>query len=247
MFSQVLDCPFCSKRFNYEQTDKTFPENLTCPECGQTGPYQDFSAIILCHQCRTKVMVPLELLYNDDTLCPHCQTVLKPELPFLDEDASTYTLGGSRLSNANERILQDGEFFDKYKIIRLLGKGGMAEVYLAEHLLLKKPCALKLMQSSVAAEDPVFTKRFIREAKLTHQLTHPNIVNVFDAGSDFKTRLQQLAEQDGAALLEYRVISEEGPEHNKSFTVAAFINNNEVGRGSGRTKKLAEMQAAFCI
>ena len=91
MFSQVLDCPFCRKRFNYEQTDKTFPENLTCPECGQTGPYQDFSAIILCHQCRKKVMVPLELLYNDDTLCPHCQTVLKPELPFLDEDASTYT------------------------------------------------------------------------------------------------------------------------------------------------------------
>lgn len=62
--------------------------------------------------------------------------------------------------------------------------------------------------------------------------------------TDFKTMLQQLAEQDGAAFLEYRVISEEGPEHNKSFTVAAFINNNEVGRGSGKTKKLAEMQAA---
>ncbi len=62
--------------------------------------------------------------------------------------------------------------------------------------------------------------------------------------TDFKTRLQQLAEQDGAAVLEYRVIVEEGPEHNKSFTVAAYINNNEVGRGSGRTKKLAEMQAA---
>lgn len=62
--------------------------------------------------------------------------------------------------------------------------------------------------------------------------------------TDFKTRLQQLAEQDGSAVLEYRVIEEEGPEHNKSFTVAAYINNNEVGRGSGRTKKLAEMQAA---
>ncbi len=62
--------------------------------------------------------------------------------------------------------------------------------------------------------------------------------------TDFKTRLQQLAEQDGAAVLEYRIISEEGPEHNKSFTVAAYINNNEVGRGSGKTKKLAEMNAA---
>ncbi len=70
------------------------------------------------------------------------------------------------------------------------------------------------------------------------------IKSASQGGSDFKTRLQQLAEQDGAAVLEYRIISEDGPEHNKSFTVAAFINNNEVGRGSGRTKKLAEMQAA---
>ena len=62
--------------------------------------------------------------------------------------------------------------------------------------------------------------------------------------TDFKTRLQQLTEQDGTALLEYRVISEDGPEHNKSFTVAAFVNNNEVGRGIGKTKKHAEMQAA---
>ena len=62
--------------------------------------------------------------------------------------------------------------------------------------------------------------------------------------TDFKTMLQQLAEQDGSAILEYRVLSEDGPEHNKSFTVAAFINNNEVGRGSGRTKKVAEMHAA---
>jgi ribonuclease-3 len=62
--------------------------------------------------------------------------------------------------------------------------------------------------------------------------------------TDYKTMLQQLAEQDGAAILEYRIISEEGPEHNKRFTVAAYINNNEVGVGSGRTKKHAEMQAA---
>ena len=78
------------------------------------------------------------------------------------------------------------------------------------------------------------------------------ILRLFDAeikkasqgSSDFKTRLQQLAEQDGAALLEYRVIEEIGPQHDKRFTVAAFINNNEVGRGVGKTKKLAEMQAA---
>lgn len=62
--------------------------------------------------------------------------------------------------------------------------------------------------------------------------------------TDYKTRLQQLTEQDGAALLEYRVLFEQGPEHDKRFTVAAYINNNEVGRGFAKTKKLAEMQAA---
>ena len=75
-------------------------------------------------------------------------------------------------------------------------------------------------------------------------LFEEEIKKAAQGGSDFKTRLQQLAEQDGAALLEYRIISEEGPEHNKSFTVAAYINNNEVGRGSGKTKKTAEMNAA---
>lgn len=75
-------------------------------------------------------------------------------------------------------------------------------------------------------------------------LFETEIKNSTKQRNDFKTMLQQLAEQDGAAVLEYRVIVEEGPEHDKCFTVAAYINNNEVGRGSGRTKKLAEMHAA---
>lgn len=61
---------------------------------------------------------------------------------------------------------------------------------------------------------------------------------------DYKTMLQQLVEKDGAAELVYEVISEAGPEHNKRFTVVAFVNNNEVGRGEAKNKKDAEMQAA---
>lgn len=70
------------------------------------------------------------------------------------------------------------------------------------------------------------------------------IKNASNGRTDYKTRLQQLAEQDGSAVLEYRVIYEDGPEHDKRFTVAAYVNNNEVGRGYAKTKKLAEMQAA---
>lgn len=62
--------------------------------------------------------------------------------------------------------------------------------------------------------------------------------------TDYKTRLQQLVEQDGASLLEYRVIETSGPEHNKTFSVAAFINNNLVGQGKAGSKKDAEMLAA---
>lgn len=83
------------------------------------------------------------------------------------------------------------------------------------------------------------------------QIYRSVVLNIFGAeiirlgeNTDYKTMLQQLAEQDGTALLEYKVIEMTGPEHDKMFTVAAFINNNEVGRGSASTKKRAEMQAA---
>ena len=61
---------------------------------------------------------------------------------------------------------------------------------------------------------------------------------------DYKTRLQQLAEQDGSAFLEYKIVEECGPDHNKQLTVVAYVNNNEVGRGTAGKVKTAEMQAA---
>lgn len=61
---------------------------------------------------------------------------------------------------------------------------------------------------------------------------------------DYKTLLQQLVEKDGSAILEYVVLEESGPEHDKQFTVAAKINNNLVGTGCSKSKKDAEMMAA---
>ena len=62
--------------------------------------------------------------------------------------------------------------------------------------------------------------------------------------TDYKTALQQFCEKNGDAVLEYVLGSECGPEHSKTFTVTAYVNNNPVGQGSGRTKKVAEMAAA---
>ena len=61
---------------------------------------------------------------------------------------------------------------------------------------------------------------------------------------DFKTLLQELVEKDGAALLEYVVLEESGPEHDKVFKVGAVVNNNLVGTGISKSKKDAEMKAA---
>ena len=62
--------------------------------------------------------------------------------------------------------------------------------------------------------------------------------------TDYKTMLQQFVEQEGSSSLKYRLVSEDGPEHDKVFTAEALINNNVVGAGSAQTKKDAEMQAA---
>ncbi|HEY6529070.1 MAG TPA: protein kinase [Cellvibrionaceae bacterium] len=68
-----------------------------------------------------------------------------------------------------------------YRIVRTLGKGGMATVYLAVQEIFERPVALKVMAQGLA-DDPAFGKRFFREARIVSQLVHPNIVTVFDVG-----------------------------------------------------------------
>lgn len=69
-----------------------------------------------------------------------------------------------------------------YKLLKTLGRGGMATVFLAEQKILERRVALKVMSRSLA-QDPAFGKRFVREAKIVSQLVHPNIVNVHDVGN----------------------------------------------------------------
>ena len=72
---------------------------------------------------------------------------------------------------------------ERYQIQRLLARGGMADVYLATDLRLEREVAVKVIHPHLAS-DPRFTTKFIREAKTAAKLNHPNLVNVFDQGSD---------------------------------------------------------------
>ncbi|MFO0851344.1 MAG: protein kinase [Gemmataceae bacterium] len=69
----------------------------------------------------------------------------------------------------------------QYRLVRKLGAGGMGEVHLAEHALLKRPCAVKLIRPD-KARDPGLLERFEREVQATARLTHPNTVEVYDYG-----------------------------------------------------------------
>src|SRR5919201_5651010 len=69
----------------------------------------------------------------------------------------------------------------EYRILRLIGRGGMGVVYMAEHSALGRKVALKVLPPEFA-EDEGFRDRFHREARLAASLDHPNIVPVYDAG-----------------------------------------------------------------
>ena len=77
--------------------------------------------------------------------------------------------------------LSVGSTFAGYRIERLLGSGGMGEVYLAQHPRLPRRDALKILRPDLSA-DPEFRMRFLREAAIAAALTHPNIVTVHDTG-----------------------------------------------------------------
>jgi serine/threonine-protein kinase len=68
-----------------------------------------------------------------------------------------------------------------HNILSVIGRGGMAVVYLAEHLRLGRRVALKVLDPEMA-EDVAFRERFIRESRIAAALDHPNIVTVYDAG-----------------------------------------------------------------
>jgi serine/threonine protein kinase len=70
---------------------------------------------------------------------------------------------------------------DRWRILRELGRGGMGEVYLAEHIALKRHEALKILTGTLA-NDPQFVARFRREARAVNRLRHPNIISIYDFG-----------------------------------------------------------------
>ena len=103
-------------------------------------------------------------------LCPQCLLKSNPLTP-----QQTVVVTGAPAST-HRPIPVPGQTFGDYRILRLLGQGGMGEVYECEHVPSSRRVALKVMSHTLASEDD--RKRFLREGRLAASVNHPNVVYV---------------------------------------------------------------------
>ncbi len=128
--------------------------------------------------------IPLALLVGDGLVeaaaAPYLWSAL-PETAILIATAAAIAVFGSHKIRELQQKAHEAQVLGQYRLKQVLGFGGMGAVYLAEHVLLRRPCAVKLIRPDQAG-DPRTLVRFEREVRATATLTHPNTVEIFDYG-----------------------------------------------------------------
>lgn len=90
----------------------------------------------------------------------------------------------------------------RYKVLEMIGGGGMANVYLAHDMILDRDVAVKMLRLDFA-NDEEFIRRFRREAQSATSLAHPNIVNIYDVGEENDLYYIVMEHVDGQTLKQY--------------------------------------------
>jgi serine/threonine-protein kinase len=120
-------------------------------------------------------------------------------------------LGGDHMARQQllgDRFGLDSVIAARYEVGRLIGRGGMAEVYSAFDRTLARTVALKILHEGLAADHRAVA-RFRREARAVAALAHPNIVSIYDVGLDGQTPFLVMELIDGEPLSS--VVWREGP------------------------------------
>ena len=137
-----------------------------CPSCATENP--DTSRF--CGSCAAPLAPPAASSQTD--------TIAEPARPRSRTSAPLL----SSSSTADEGRFPPGTLLlERYRIIALLGKGGMGEVYRASDLKLGQPVALKFLPEAIA-EDERALARFRNEVRIARQVSHPNVCRVYDIG-----------------------------------------------------------------
>lgn len=107
----------------------------------------------------------------------------------------------------------------KYKMLELLGQGGMGAVYLCEQITLRRLVAVKILPAAELAKDPALLERFYREARAVAALTHPNLVRAYDIDREGQLHFLVMEFIDGINL--HDLVAKAGPLN--SVQAAHFI------------------------
>jgi serine/threonine-protein kinase len=137
----------------------------------------------------------------NEKVCPQCGTRYEADHMFCFLD------GAALIQAQNSTDLVGSVIADRYRVVSKIGDGGMGQVYLAEHVRMKRRCAVKIMRPQLMS-DPVAVVRFNREAENASQISHPNVCAVYDFG-ETPTGLIYLAMEfiDGDSLS--KILAEE--------------------------------------
>jgi serine/threonine protein kinase len=111
----------------------------------------------------------------NEKVCPQCGTRYEADHMFCFLD------GAALIQAQNSTDLVGSIIADRYRVVSKIGDGGMGQVYLAEHVRMKRRCAVKIMRPQLMS-DPVAVVRFNREAENASQISHPNVCAVYDFG-----------------------------------------------------------------
>jgi len=132
--------------------------------------------------------------------CPRCGSSVSPTSELPTEMHHAGRSGSSSSGSLDEGRFTAGTILaGRYRIIGLLGRGGMGEVYRADDLTLSQPVALKFLPEQLA-KDAVRLSRFLTEVRIARGISHPNVCRVYDIGEVDGQRFLSMEFVDGEDL-----------------------------------------------
>jgi serine/threonine-protein kinase len=164
-------------------------------------------AIVVGTIAAIPILINLGVALVEKELRPYVGELVLDTIIIMGVGSAIAIFGSYKISALHQEAVE-AKKLGQYSLKKRLGAGGMGEVYLAEHMMLRRPCAVKLIRPDQAGDAANLT-RFEREVQATATLTHPNTVEIFDYGNTEEgtfyyvmeylpgLSLQELVEQSG--------------------------------------------------